>query len=198
MQEPLAIQQRPWPILRGPHYNLIPFTEAHITARYLGWLNDPEVNRFLELRLVHQTRETALAFVRSFFGETEKYMWAVCVNDGDEPIGTTTLYNIGRYHGCVEFGLLIGDKRYWGKGASEEAIELLARFAFDDLGLRRMTGGTYACNHGMNFTYRKLGFTLEGKERTAFHVRPGVYVHGLRWGLLADEWRLRHGHASQR
>lgn len=167
------------------------FQEEHISDRYIGWLNDPQVNRFLEVRHVHQTYDTVLAYVRSFHGDAEKYMWGIYPNNITDLIGTATLYDINRHHGYGEIGLMIGEKDYWGKGASTEAIELIAQFAFETLELRRLTGGSYASNRGMNFTYKMLGFTREGILRKAHMLSPGVYVDGYRWGILVDEWRNR-------
>jgi [ribosomal protein S5]-alanine N-acetyltransferase len=143
------------------------------------------------VRHERQSRETALIFVRSFDGPLEKYMWAVVPKESENAIGTSTLYHINRNHGSAEIGLLIGERDYWGSGASEEAIGLMADFAFDTLGLHRLTGGSYSKNRGMNFTYRKIGFTLEGRMRQAFRLSLDEYVDGYRWGLLADEWRAR-------
>jgi RimJ/RimL family protein N-acetyltransferase len=179
--------------LTGAGFSLIPFREEHISPAYLGWLNDPEVNRYLEVRHVRQTRETAAAFVRSFDGDVEKYMWGIYPEGRKEPVGTATLYHVDRRHGSVELGLLIGDKSYWGKHTASAVIGLVAGFAFGPLGLRRMTGGTYAPHHGMNFIYKLLGFRQEGKMIKALELTPGVYVDGYRWGILAEEWRARHG-----
>lgn len=175
-------------VLHGATFTLRPFTTADISDRYLSWLVDPDVTRFLEIRHTPQTRETATAFVASFDGPAEKYMWGIYAGDAGM-IGTTTLYDINRVHGLSELGLLIGEKAFWGHGVSAETVNLVAGFAFDTLRLRRLCGGSYARNHGMNFTYRRLGFTLEGKQRKAFVIAPGEFVDGFRWGLLADEWR---------
>ena len=177
--------------LEGKRFALFPFTEQHITESYLRWLNDPGVNRFLEVRFVPQTRETALAYVRSFYGSEEKYMWSVHPRGRAEPIGTSTLAYIARHHGSGVIGLMIGDRSFWGKGASDEAIELIAQFAFERLGLRRLMATSVALNHGMNFTFNRLGFTLEGKLREACCVRPGAYADVFSWGLLAREWKDR-------
>ena len=175
--------------LKGGRFTLKPFTEKDISDRYIGWLNDPEVNRFLEVRFVHQTHETVLEFVRSFYGDSEKYIWEIYPNDSAEPVGTTTLYDIKRNHGTGEIGLMIGEMEYRGKGASNEAMELVLEFAFVTLKLRRATGGSISLNHSMNFTFKRLGFTCEGKQRAAWYVSPETYVDGFRWSILADEWR---------
>lgn len=183
-------------LLKGNRYTLRPFTEQDISDRYIGWLNDPQVNRFLEVRFVHQTRDTVLEFVRSFYGEVEKYMWGIFPNDATEPVGTTTLYDIKHNHGTGEIGLMIGEMEYRGKGASNEAMELVLEFAFETLKLRRATGGSISLNHDMNFTFKRLGFTCEGKQRAAWYVSPETYVDGFRWSILADEWRTGHQSAA--
>ena len=177
--------------LTGTKVNLIPFKKEHISARYIGWLNDPEVNAFLEARFVHQTYETVLAFLHSFHDDVERYMWGIYAN-GSEMIGTATLHTIDRNHGSGHTGLLIGERAYWGTGASTEATEMMAQFAFETLGLRRLSAGTYATNYGMNFTLKRLGFTYEGRLRKALEVGTNVYVDKYVWGILADEWRARN------
>lgn len=175
--------------LKGALFTLRAFTEQDISDRYIGWLNDPEVNRFLDVRFVHQTYETVLEFVRAFHGDVEKYMWGIYPNHSSEPVGTITLYNINRNHGTGGIGLMIGESEYQGKGASTEAMGLLLEFAFETLGLRRATGGSYSLNHGVNFTLKRLGFSLEGNLRKALLTSPGTYTDEFRWGILADEWR---------
>ena len=91
---------------------------------------------------------------------------------------------------------MIGETEYWGKGASKEAIVLVAGFAFECLGLRRLTAGTYSLNHGMNFTFKQLRFELEGKLRKAHFTSPGKFMGGFRWAVLAEDWKaLDRDHA---
>jgi len=68
---------------------------------------------------------------------------------------------------------------------------MLAGFAFDHLALRRLTAGTYAANHAMNFTMKRLGFRREGVMKDAYVVAPGRLSDGYAWAMLADEWRTR-------
>jgi RimJ/RimL family protein N-acetyltransferase len=88
--------------LEGARFTLKPFNEEDISPQYIGWLNDPTVNRFLEVRFTHQTFETVLHYVRGFYQEEEKYMWGIYSNDTDKPIGTATLSAINRIHGSTE------------------------------------------------------------------------------------------------
>ena len=175
-------------VLHGSRVDLKPFHEEDITEQYLGWLNDPEVNRYLDVRFAPQTAETVLPYVRSFYQDEEKYMWGIHPTVGTGPVGTVTLWHFQRHHGSAVVGLMIGERDEWGRGASPEAISLVLDLAFAKLGLRRVSAETRGPNYGINFTLRRLGFTLEGKRRKALFIPPNEYVDQFAWGILADEW----------
>jgi ribosomal-protein-alanine N-acetyltransferase len=177
--------------LRGEGFELAPFRVEDISDAYLAMLNNPQVNRFLEVRWTPQTFETAAEFVKSFYQDDEKYIWGIYAAGTREFAGTATLYLINRIHGSAELGLMIGEA-FWGKGASRTALTLIIDHAFNALKLRRLTGESYVTNHGMNFTFKQLNFRLEGRMVQACALdRSGAYVDTFRWAILKDEWRPR-------
>ncbi|MQF95308.1 MAG: GNAT family N-acetyltransferase [SAR202 cluster bacterium] len=182
----------PSQVLSGPNFKLIPFTEEHLSERYLGWLNDPEVNRFLEIRFTPQTRDTVTEYIQAIYQSKEAYMWGIYPKGNDQPVGTATLLGINRNHDSAGIGLMIGDKEYWGSNCALEVLGLVAEFAFETLGLRRLAEESSGPNHSINFTLRRFGFTFEGKMRQASVIGPGEYCDGYRWGLLVDEWRAKY------
>lgn len=179
-------------VLKGSKYTLVPFNYDHITDRYIEWLNSPKINQYLEVRLVHQTRATVQRYVQFFVDNPNDYMWAIILNETNETIGTVALRGINFFHGTGELGLLIGEPECWGQNASEESLKLVIEFSFTVLGLRRLGAGTYAPNLGMNFTFKKLKFNLEGKLKQTYFLEPGKYADGYRWGLLADDWKKQN------
>ncbi len=185
--------ERPSPVggelqrtLTGFRFSLIPFKEEHISERYIGWLNDAEVNRFLEVQFVHQTYETVLAYVSSFYGDTEKYMWGVYPNATDDLIGTATLAGINRNHGQGVIGLMIGEKEYWGKGYGTEIIKLVVDYAFKRLSLHKVTAGAVAINQASIKAFQKAGFEIEGRGKSHFSL-GGEYYDVLYLGVIRDE-----------
>jgi RimJ/RimL family protein N-acetyltransferase len=177
--------------LSGPGCVLLPFTEALISDDYVRWLNTPDVIRYLEVRHTRQTRETAREFVNSCREDPSKYFWLVQSKAAGLSIGTASLY-LNNERASGEIGLMIGETQTWGKGVSEEIVDLIAQFAFKQLSLRRVTGGTYANNMGINFTFKRLGFKLEGVLRQCRRIDDGTYVDEFLWGALAPEWKVRH------
>lgn len=173
--------------LIGKTYSLSPLTQDDITEEYILWLNDPIVNKFLEVRHVIQSIETVTRYINQFYKDKEIYIWGIYSIE-NRLIGTVNLQGVDRNHNVAELGLMIGNKDYWGKSASEEAISLVLDFAFDTLKLNRVTGGTYSTNIGMIFTYKCLGFKREGVMRKSF-LEGDKYIDGYRWGILSNEWK---------
>ena len=168
-------------------YSLSLLTQSDITEEYIAWLNDPIVNKYTEVRHVNQTLETVTEYINEFYKDHGRYIWGIYSIE-DRLIGTVNLTNINRYHNVAVLGLMIGNSDYWGKSASEEAMRLVLDFAFDTLGLNRVTGGCYSTNIGMIFTFKRLGYTREGVMRkSAFDGEKKIDT--WLWGILSDEWK---------
>ena len=174
--------------MMGEKYSLSPLTLDDITKEYIAWLNDPIVNKFLEVKHVNQTLETVTEYINDFYKDNEKYIWGIYSIEDRLFIGTVSLINVNRYHNMADLGIMIGNSDYWGKSAAEEAYSLVIDFAFNILGLNRVGGGCYSTHIGMNFTFKRLGFTREGVMRKSI-LEGDKYIDAWRWGILSDEWK---------
>lgn len=195
------MQKVPTPTLKAELIYLEPIGPQHISDEYAGWLNDPEVNRFLDVRFyVPQDRETLKEYVDSFQAKIENYGWAIKAIENGAMIGTISMPRIDRGHLTGGIGMMIGDKRYWGTRAAREAFELVVEFAFEILGLRRLAEHNVALNHQSNFMLRQAGFRHEGTLKEAYRLSPGVdtFVDGFEFALLADAWRERRSRRERR
>lgn len=103
-------------------------------------------------------------------------------------IGLIGLYTIFWLHHEAFMGIHIGERDYWGKGYGTDALQVLLRYGFGELNLRRISLSFLEGNARAMRSYEKCGFRLEGRERHAWAY------DGRRWdeiymGLLRDEWR---------
>ena len=171
--------------LKGKKYCLKTFFCDDVSERYLGWLRDPEVNRFLEVRHKPPDREAAVENLKHFDNKNA-YFFGIYANGEEQPIGTISM-EINLIHQIATFGYLIGEKDYWGEMASLNACCLFFDFAFIELGLRKLSGGVFAKNIGSIFNYKKLGFTREAKLRD-HHIIDGNPCDILIFATLKDEW----------
>jgi hypothetical protein len=88
----------------------------------------------------------------------------------------------------------IGDAGDRGKGFGKEASGLALRFAFHELGLRRLSLDVIADNLPALALYRGLGFREEGLVRERVY-RDGRTTDLIYMGLLRREWEVSRGSA---
>lgn len=145
--------------LIGTKVELRSFNESCITADYLSWLNDPQVLRFSNQRFRQHTRESCLRYLATF-DATPHYFLAIHDRESGDMIGTMTAY-VNENHGTADMGILVGNRSVWGQGIGCDAWSTLMAYLLNVRGLRKVTGGTLACNVGMIKIMERSGMQLE-------------------------------------
>ena len=92
-------------------------------------------------------------------------------------------------HGRAELGYWLGHP-YWRRGYTTEAATEMLRYAFEELGLRRVMARHMGINPASGRVMRKIGMTQEGVMRQHF-VKWGQPVDVVFYGILADDWRAQ-------
>ena len=161
--------------------------DQDVSDEYLGWMNDPLVNRFLESRLTEQTLSSIGEFVRSNNASADTLLLGIFLA-GKQHIGNIKLGPVSSHHQSAAIGIMIGRRDAWGKGYAAEAIVLLSRYAFERAGLMKLYAGCYAANTASFRAFQKAGFVLEGRFRS--HVSSdGRRDDTLQVGLTRADWR---------
>jgi len=81
------------------------------------------------------------------------------------------------------------DPALQGHGYSTEAVHAVIGICFGALGLRRVHAGCFAANKASWRMMERLGMRREEHSiGTALH-RSGVWMDGMNYGLLAEEWK---------
>jgi len=75
---------------------------------------------------------------------------------------------------------------HWNSGYASEAIRMILRLGFDELGLHRVTAAIGPDNAASIAVVTKLGFIYEGRLRDHVHTN-GAWRDSLLYSLLADE-----------
>lgn len=174
--------------LPGESYWLRTLNEADVTERYVSWLRDAEVTRFLDVRFGDHSQETVTAFVRSFDNKTS-YLFGIFARDSGEHVGNIAL-RIDSNHRTGWHGTMIGDKRYWGRNAYIEAHEILSGFAFGRLQLRKLYAGVNVRHTAARFNLRRLGYAEEARLKDHL-VFEGELVDCSYYSLFQEAWRAR-------
>lgn len=174
-------------ILKGKMVVLRPLSLKD-APRFCQWLADDEVTKFLAH--YYESGPPTLKNERNWIikakKDKNKINFAVDTVDGKH-IGSISLFHLDQYSKKAEFGIMIGDKKYWGQGYGTEAGRLIVDYGFRKLKLHRIYLTYIAYNDRAGKSYKKIGFKKEGQIRD--HLYRGGYWHDeLYMGLLKDEY----------
>ena len=102
--------------------------------------------------------------------------------------GMATLMRVDTAHGCLEVGSIIYGRALQRTPAATEAMVLLARHVFEDLGYRRYEWKCDSGNEPSRRAAARLGFTYEGRFRQAMVLKG--HNRDTDWFSITDaEWR---------
>jgi RimJ/RimL family protein N-acetyltransferase len=87
----------------------------------------------------------------------------------------------------AEYAIMVGDKKYWGKGIASEASMLVLAHGFNSLNLHRIYCGTLSTNVAMQKLATALGMKQEGVRREA-QYKNGAYADIIEYGVLKKEF----------
>jgi RimJ/RimL family protein N-acetyltransferase/8-oxo-dGTP pyrophosphatase MutT (NUDIX family) len=101
-------------------------------------------------------------------------------------IGNCMCYDYNEYRQQAEFGIMIGDRNYWGRGYGSDATKTLLAHIFSTTQIRRLYLHTLATNHRALRAFENAGF------RGYDHIwREGKSF--VQMEALAHEWFLENG-----
>lgn len=176
--------------VRTDRLQLRPVREADVD-RILEYRNLPEVTRWLLRTEVDPSSFRAA--------------WRRTVDDPDDHSAVVTL--AGVVIGTISFDVVDGmgqpgmplrtearlgyvfDPAYGGHGYATEAVTATVAYAFDRLGIRRITAGCFADNVASVRVLEKVGMRREQHGvGDSWHAELG-WVDGYTYALLAETWR---------
>jgi len=161
---------------------------SDLNERYLGWLNDPEITRYLETGLFPTTLRDLEKYYEKVTSSREQVIFAIVDKKSGHHIGNVKIGPIDWVNRGATLGILIGDKKFWGRGIGEEATRLAVEYGFYRLNLHRIDLGVFAEHQSAARCYEKVGFKTEGRFRQEL-FQGGEYKDRLWMGLLRSEYR---------
>lgn len=119
-----------------------------------------------------------------FFG------FLICRGEDGVILGNINLFHVirlGLQSGCV--GYLVGAP-YTRQGYATEALQLLLRFAFQEVKLHRVEANIQPRNIASIALAKRAGFSKEGFSPRYIKI-AGRWRDHERWALLVEDWRKR-------
>jgi len=172
-------------ILESNSIKLRPLSEEDYSDEYLQWLNDMEINRYLETRWEEQNKEKIKSFLRSVKKDQNSILYGIFFENVH--VGNIKIGPINWNHKHADVSYFIGSREVWGKGLATQAVQRVTRFAFEDLGLNKCNAGVYSGNPGSSRVLEKVGYTLEGCLKHELMGPEGWEDH-LLYGYLRKDF----------
>lgn len=156
----------------------------------LEWMHDSESQKGFRRDMMSTTLEEARQFCREAKltdnpKQGQSIHWAI-IDETDEYLGTISLKNINTEYNSAEFAISVR-KKARERGISVEAVRLLLKKGFKEMGLHRIYMTVLADNIAAIKLYEKCGFTYEGELRDHIFTR-GQYISWKIYAMLDHEY----------
>lgn len=163
------------PELTGSKVRLEPLGLQHFDG--LQRMHDePEVAR-LTGSIGRVSDEVARQWVASRQDHHDRADWAIVRQTDGVVLGEVVLNEFDPDNAAANFRILLVAPEFFGQGFGTEATRLVLGYAFDTVGLHRVSLGVFDFNPRAQHVYAACGF-----------VREGVHRDALRWdGQWHDE-----------
>jgi RimJ/RimL family protein N-acetyltransferase len=179
--------------LKGRCATLRAVTLDDCDSRYLSWMTDPEINRYMETRWSCQTSKTIEDFVTSIRSSSHSYLFAI-LSDGNH-VGNIKIGPIDSRYKNADISYFIGEPHVQGRGLATDAVRLVVDFGFEKLGLHRIQAGAFRENSASRKVLEKNGFRQEGVFREKYFLTDeSNWTDGYQYGILRSQWEENRKH----
>ena len=166
-----------------------PLQLSDCTQEYADWLNDPEVNKYLECRLMTHTVDSLRANLNALYEGTTDRPFAILF-DGKH-IGNIKIGGVNGHHGYAELGYFIGNRAMWGRGYATQAVKLATRHAFEEMNLFHLRAGFYRSNRASWRVLEKAGYEFMGFYRGQLRGPDGGREDHIFCEATSDMWSMK-------
>jgi len=130
------------------------------------------------------------ARLRQMAATRDPLFLTILENSSGQPVGYASYMRIEPAHRCIEVGSILFTPALQRTPGATEAMYLMARHVFNDLGYRRYEWKCNALNEPSRRAALRLGFTFEGIFRQHMIVK-GRNRDTAWYSMLDSEWPAR-------
>lgn len=155
------------------------FDISLVNEQYIKWMNDSDVNRFLMEESRFIKFNDLLSWVTERLTSVNDHLFSIH-NDKAEHIGNIKL-SVNNNVKIGDIGLLIGEKKYWGKGYARFALNEVNDFASGTLSLNATWAAINRNNKASINLFQSCGYqTVSSEDKLLLHnvefEKSNIYV----------------------
>jgi RimJ/RimL family protein N-acetyltransferase len=186
-------------ILQGKLVRLSAMDAEESGKAFSRWSRDSEFIRFFNSNatgMISATKERQWIEKELEEQSISLYWFSIHKLDDDALLGEIDLYvhNWSARDTFVAIG--IGERDFWNKGYGTDAMNVILRYAFTEINMKRVSLGVFEYNPRAIRSYEKTGFRHEGR------IRGLLDKEGKRWDMLSmsilrEEWMEQYDYKTK-
>ena len=150
-------------------------SSGDVGDEYVEWMRDEETVSFLESRWKTYTLENLKEYVKEINESRADFLFGIFLRENDEHIGNIKVGDVDYVHQHGNVGIMIGDKNSLGKGCGRESIQLVTKYAFEELNLNTLIAGIYGNNISCYKAFLSAGYNKAGSLKNHL-IYKGKFV----------------------
>lgn len=174
------------PTLVGKLVRLEPMGPEHFEGLWPMFAD--EEGRNLTATMAEFTREQVRLGMAKARERHDRADWAIVGVEDGTVLGEVVLFELDEDNESMVFRIALVGPAVFGHGFGTEATRLVRDFAFDQLGLHRLSLEVFDHNPRARRVYDKCGFVVEGVRRDAQRIE-GTWHDAIDMALLDSDPR---------
>jgi RimJ/RimL family protein N-acetyltransferase len=192
METPGEMKRPERTTFEGRHVQLVPLDPAVHTAALYEGAHGPGHEALWRYLFdgPYPTLEAFRAALEKKAAMEDPLFFTILHRSNGRPVGYASFMRIEPAHRCIEVGSILYTPLLQRTAGATEAMYLMARYVFEDLGYRRYEWKCNSLNEPSRRAALRLGFTFEGIFRQHMIVK-GQNRDTAWYSMLDTEWPER-------
>ena len=152
------------------------------TDLVVKWRNNEKVvQNFIYRKPI--SREEHICWMEQKVATGRVIQFIICDLQTDKPLGVVYIQNIEEEHSKAEEGIFLGEEEAFGRGIGTEAARLMVRYAFEILGLHKLSARVLAYNMASRRMHEGAGYEQEAYFKQELYL-DGKYEDLIFYGII--------------
>lgn len=140
------------------------FKKNLIKKKYLNWMNDSDTSKYLINYNKKYNLKDIQKYVENLLNSKLDYLFSIHKNN-DEHIGNLRLGPINPKTNTIRFGMMIGNKKNWGKGIGSQVMEFTIKKSFKENDFDKIILSVSDKNIAAIKLYEKFKFKIDKRYK---------------------------------
>ena len=166
---------------------LRPIMRKDVEGDWWKWLNNKKVTQLMDKGYKRNTKQKQLEYFKKIRDSNKDLLFAICLNN-KKHIGCVGLHQINLGKRKAQFGIIIGNTRYHGRGIGKCVWSEIIKFGFKKLELKTISTMIVKENKASIKIAKSLGFKIKKIFKKFIKKKDKEYDY-ISYILKRNNWK---------